>query len=107
MQTSHTPWTDMLKKEAKGLSNYSLGEVHEVGNSYVVTQKGTITKSHYYIPKYLVRGFDGKTLWFNVSESQAETEFKRDMPPGMDEYTKYRTSSTSPTDVEAWVPSVP
>jgi hypothetical protein len=32
----------LSKKEARGLSNCDLGEVQEVGQTYVVTQKGTI-----------------------------------------------------------------
>ena len=96
----------IVKKEAKGLNDFSLGEVQAVGTNYIFTQKGTISKSKFYIPKYLVRGFDGHTLWFNVSQSQAEAEFKRDMPPAADEYNRYRTAGT-PTDVDMYVPSVP
>jgi hypothetical protein len=106
MQTTPMAWTDVVKKEAKGLNDFSLGEVQEVGTSFILTQKGTITKSKYYIPKYLVRGFDGHTLWFNVSETQAETEFKRDTPPGTDEYSRYRTTGM-PSDVETNVPVIP
>jgi hypothetical protein len=99
-----TNWSEVVKKEAKGLNNYSLGEVHEIGPSYILTQKGTISKSKYYIPKYLVRGFDGSTLWFNVTEGQAETEFKRDNAPNTTDYQKYRTAGT--VDVDTWIPTV-
>jgi hypothetical protein len=95
-----------VKKEAKGLNDFSLGEVQGVGTNYIFTQKGTITKTKFYIPKYLVRGFDGHALRFNVSESQAEAEFKREMPPSANEYYRYRTAGT-PTGVEMYVPSVP
>ena len=81
MQTSRLAWNDVVKKEAKGLNDFSLGEVQQVGSNYIVTLKGTISKHKYFIPKYLVRGFDGHTLWFNVTEQQAETEFKRDNAP--------------------------
>jgi hypothetical protein len=106
MQSTPITWTDVVKKEAKGLNDFSLGEVQEVGTNYIFTQRGTIRKSKFYIPQYLVRGFDGHTLWFNVSESQAEIEFKREMPPAPDEYYRYRTAGT-PTDAETSVPSVP
>jgi hypothetical protein len=68
--------------------------------------KGTVSKHKYFIPKYLVRGYDGHTLWFNVTEQQAETEFKREMPPTVEEYYKYRTNP-SLTDTETWIPSLP
>ena len=98
-----TAWNEIIKKEAKGVNDFSLGEVQEIGPSFILTQKGTVSKSKYYIPKYLVRGFDGSTLWFNVTEGQAETEFKRDTPPAVNDYQKYRTTSTA-ADVETWIP---
>ena len=92
MQSGIT-WNDVIKKEVKGMNDFSLGEVQAVGPSFVITEKGRVSKEKYYIPKYLVRGFDGKTLWFNVSEGQAETEFKRENPPTMSEYNKFRTTA--------------
>ena len=106
MQTTRFGWNDMIKKEAKGLNDFSLGEVQEVGTNYIVTMKGTISKHKYFIPKYLVRGFDGHTLWFNVTEDQAETEFKRETPPTADEYNRYRTTVGN-ADLETWIPSIP
>ena len=50
----------LSRKEARGLNNYDLGEVQEVGQTYVVTQKGTIKKEKFYIPKYLAEGYDGE-----------------------------------------------
>jgi hypothetical protein len=99
-----TSWNEVTKKEAKGLNNFSLGEVEEIGPNFVLTQKGTVTLSKYYIPKYLVRGFDGSTLWFNVTEGQAETEFKRDDAPNTTDYQKYRTAGM--VDVDTWIPTV-
>ena len=106
MQTNTTGWNEMIKKEARGLNDFHLGEVQEVGPNFIITEKGTISKSYYYVPKYLVRGFDGHKLWFNVTEAQAETEFKRSNRPTPDEYYRYRTPNVS-ADVENWVPSIP
>ncbi|MGA2666298.1 MAG: hypothetical protein ABSF83_15280 [Nitrososphaerales archaeon] len=105
MQANRFGWNDMLKKEAKGLNDYSLGEVQELGMNFIVTQKGTISKHKYFIPKYLVRGYDGSTLWFNVTEQQAEMEFKRETPPVPDEYYRYRTTGAT-GDTETWIPSI-
>jgi hypothetical protein len=105
MQMKRTNWNDIIKKEAKGVNNYSLGEVQEVGPNFILTQKGTVTKSKYYIPKYLVRGFDGSTLWFNVTEGQAETEFKRDMAPNTTDYQKYRMTGMN-AEIETWIPAM-
>ena len=105
MQTNTTTWTEMVKKEARGLNDFSLGSVHEVGTNYIVTEKGTLSKKFYYLPKYLVKGFDGHNLWFNVTETQADAEFRRDKAPTSEEYYRYRTPN-GPADVENVVPSV-
>lgn len=39
-----------------------LGEVQEVGHHYVMTQKGIVNREKFYIPKYMVEGYDGDTL---------------------------------------------
>jgi len=91
------------KKEARGLGNYNLGEVQEVGQTYVVTQKGTIKKEKFYIPKYLAEGYDGEVLRFRVSEEDAINNFVRDSPPSADEYSKYKTPEMR-GDIETRIP---
>jgi uncharacterized protein (TIGR02271 family) len=93
----------LSRKEARGLNNYDLGEVQEVGQTYVVTQKGTIKKEKFYIPKYLAEGYDGEVLRFKVSEEDAINNFARDSPPSADEYYKYKTPNV-PTDIETRIP---
>ena len=41
----------LSKTEALGIDNTDLGEVQEVGIEYIVTQKGTLDKDKYYIPR--------------------------------------------------------
>lgn len=93
----------LSRKEARGLNNYDLGEVQEVGQTYVVTQKGTIKKEKFYIPKYLAEGYDGEVLRFKVSEEDAINNFARDSPPSADEYYKYKIPDV-PTDIETRIP---
>ena len=68
---------EIIKKEARGLGNADLGEVQEVTGEFIVTQKGTVDKEQYYIPKNLVDHFDGSTLFFTVTEEEAK-QYKRD-----------------------------
>ena len=85
-------WDEIIKKEARGaVDDSDFGEVQEVGQHYVLTQKGLISKDKFYIPKYLVQGYDGSTLWFNGSESDLEG-WKRDSPPDYNEYARYKES---------------
>ncbi len=106
MQRSTIGWNGVIKKEAKGLNDFSFGEVQSVGPDFVYTEKGAISKHKYYLPKYLVRRYDGSTLWFNISEGQAETEFKRDNPPRSNEYVRYRSTTTTGVDYYDTVPSI-
>ena len=55
---------EIIKKEARGLGDADLGEVQEVTGEFIVTQKGTIDKDVFYIPKNLVDHFDGRYLFF-------------------------------------------
>ena len=68
---------EVIKKEARGLGDADLGEVQEVTGEFIVTQKGTIDKDVFYIPKNLVDHFDGSTVFFTVTEEEAK-QYKRD-----------------------------
>jgi uncharacterized protein (TIGR02271 family) len=96
-------WNDVIKKEARGSNDDDLGEVQEVGQTYVVTQKGTIKKEKFYIPKYLVEGYDGDVLRFKLTEAEAKNKFVRDTPPSVQEYSRYKTPDI-PKDIETRIP---
>src|SRR5918999_3265695 len=103
--TESIAWDDVIKKEARGaVDDSDFGEVQEVGQNYVLTQKGMVSKEKFYIPKYLVQGFDGDTLWFNASENDLQG-WKRDSPPDNNEYSNYKTQET-PSDVETRIPLI-
>jgi uncharacterized protein (TIGR02271 family) len=98
-------WSDVAKKGARGVMDDSdFGEVYEIGQHYVLTQKGVGIKEKFFIPKYLVRGFDGSTLWFNASQDQLQT-WKRDSPPDYNEYSRYKMQQ-SPFDSETRIPLI-
>jgi hypothetical protein len=66
---------DVIKKEARGLDGFDLGEVQEVTLDHVLTQKGIVDRKWYQIPKNLVKSFDGSKAIFNVTEDQSENYF--------------------------------
>jgi len=104
MSTGKTiEWNDVIKKEARGSNDDDLGEVQEVGQTYVVTQKGTIKKEKFYIPKYLAEGYDGDVLRFKLTEVEAKNKFVRDTPPSVQEYSRYKTPDI-PKDIETRIP---
>jgi uncharacterized protein (TIGR02271 family) len=96
-------WNDVIKKEARGSNDDDLGEVQEVAQTYVLTQKGTIKKEKFYIPKYLSGGYDGDVLRFRLTEAEAKNKFVRDMPPSAQEYSRYKTPDV-PKDIQTRIP---
>jgi uncharacterized protein (TIGR02271 family) len=103
--TESIVWDDVIKKEARGaIDDSDFGEVQEAGQQYVLTQRDMVSKEKFYIPKYLVQGFDGDTLWFNASENDLQG-WKRDSPPDNNEYSNYKTQET-PSDVETRIPLI-
>ena len=68
---------EIIKKEARGLGDADLGEVQQVTGEFIVTQKGTVDKEQYYIPKNSVDHFDGSTVFFTVTEDESK-QYKRD-----------------------------
>ena len=72
-----TAWNEVLKKEANGIDDRDLGEVQQVEPDIIITEKGIINKKRYYIPKNLIAGFDGHTLYFRILKAEAK-RFRRD-----------------------------
>ena len=70
-------WDEIIKKEARGIEDYDLGEVHEIQADTVVTKKGVLDKDKFYLPKKLVEAYDGHKLRFRVTKEEAQT-FRRD-----------------------------
>jgi hypothetical protein len=93
--SSSTDWSNVTKKEARG-SNEDLGEVQEVGQNYVLVQKGMINKEKFYIPRDLAESYDGNVLRFRISEEDVKSRFMRDTPPPSSQTsTQERTTTTS------------
>jgi hypothetical protein len=68
-----TNWDEIVKKEARGINDYDLGEVHEVQAETVVTKKGVVDKDKFFLPKNLVERFDGDKVWFLITKEDAQT----------------------------------
>ena len=79
--SSSIDWSDVIKKEARGSNDEDLGEVQEVGENYVLVQRGMINKDKFYIPKDVVESYDGDVLRFSISEEEAKSRFLGDSPP--------------------------
>lgn len=72
-------WDDVIKKEARGINNEVLGEVQEVGDTYVLIQKGFINKEKFYVPQNEIESYDGNTLRFKLSKEEKDPIKKRNI----------------------------
>ena len=72
-------WDDVLKKEACGIDDCDLGEVQHIEPEVIVTEKGIINKKGYFIPKNLIAGFDGRTLYFRIMKAEAKRFLRDDL----------------------------
>ena len=69
---SSIEWDKVVKKEARGMDGFDLGEIQEVTADYVLMQKGIVDRKWYQIPKRLAKSFDGDIVVFNIKEEQSE-----------------------------------
>ncbi|HKU83241.1 MAG TPA: hypothetical protein VJP58_04295 [Candidatus Nitrosocosmicus sp.] len=69
-------FSDVIKKEARGINDADLGEVQEVRQDNVITKAGVVDKEVYSFPKNLVERYDGHNLWFRVTKEDAESLYK-------------------------------
>ena len=70
-------WDEALKKEARGIGDYDLGEVDEVQSDVIVTKKGIVDKDKFYLPKNLAERYYGHKIWFKISKEDAQ-QYRRD-----------------------------
>ena len=70
-------WNEIIKKEARGVNDFDLGEVQDIQSDVAVTQEGVLDKDKFYMPKKMVDPFHGHNLWFKITKEDAEV-YRRD-----------------------------
>jgi len=102
--SSSIDWSDVIKKEARGSNDEDLGEVQEVGQDYVLVQRGMINKDKFYIPKDMVESYDGDVLRFSISEEDAKSRFLGDYPPSSTTANEGLTAARKAEETTTTVP---
>ena len=69
-------WNEVVKKEARGINDADFGEVQLIMGDTVITEKGIADKDRFYLPKSLIDKFDGHTLWFKITEDEANNTYR-------------------------------
>ncbi len=96
-----TDWNEVIKKEVKGLNDADLGEVQEVNENYIITQRGTLSKEKFYLPKSIPHGYNGRILLLHITEEEAEEKFI------IDKSTSSATEGREESMVQRQVPESP
>jgi uncharacterized protein (TIGR02271 family) len=99
-------WNEVIKKEAKGRDDADLGEVLEVKDDIVVTERGTLSKEKFYLPKSIPHGFNGHILLFDITEEEVKERFTNESV--LTQGTEVQPTSTSSTmaDIERPIPVI-
>jgi len=58
-------------KRVVGIDKCDLGKVQQINGDIIITKKGMINKSRYFMPKKLVDRFDGNMLYFKIMKAEA------------------------------------
>jgi hypothetical protein len=78
-------WDKIIGKKVKSSDRKDLGDVESVSTDYIEVKEGTVSKKHYYIPKYYIQGFDGDNLHASLTKDEVKDRFERDSPPSPSE----------------------
>ena len=100
-----TDWNEVIKKEARGRNDADLGEVLEVRDDIIVTERGTLNKEKFYLPKSVPHGFNGNTLLFDITEEEAKERFMNES--ALTQGTEIQsTTFAAPPDIERPIPVI-
>jgi uncharacterized protein (TIGR02271 family) len=98
-------WNDVIEKEAVGIDDLELGKVKQVGDTFVVTQKGLINKKKYHLPLSSVDGFDDEVLKLKIKEADLKSyeQTSDESSSAFDDYSSFKASDMS-KDMETTIP---
>ena len=79
------PWDSIIDKDVKSVDGQDLGKVKSITRDYIQTKEGLVAKKYYFIPRYYVRGFDGKNTWLSLTKDEAKSSFESEKEPNIAE----------------------
>ncbi len=95
---------DILKKEAVGIDGLDLGKVIEVGETFVVTQRGLIGKKKYHLPISSIESFDGEFLNLKIDDTDLKS-YEQTEDNLFEGYSSFKSSDMS-HEVQTVIPLI-
>ena len=84
--TDNINWNNIVGQEARSIDdNADLGKIQGLFEPFIVTERGTINKEKFYIPKSLIKRYNDEILFFDMTEQQVKEHCMRTTPPSEDE----------------------
>jgi uncharacterized protein (TIGR02271 family) len=98
-------WNEVLEKEAVGVDGLDLGTVKEVGDTFIITQKGLINKKKYHLPLSSVDGFNNGVLILKINEADLHSyqQTSEGDNTAFEGYSSFKASDMS-KDLETTIP---
>ena len=97
-------WKNVVKKEVIGTDGLDLGEVVEIGDNFIVVQKGLLNKKRYIIPISTAESFDGDILRVRVNENEL-SGYEETTEPKFKDYSTFKSSDMS-KEMETKIPVI-
>ena len=72
-------WNNIIKKEVRGINDIYLGTVRGISEPFILTEKGTIIKEKFFIPKNLLERYDDIVVYCGIDEKEARNYFMRNL----------------------------
>jgi stress response protein YsnF len=95
---------DTIKKEAIGIDGLDLGKVIEIGETFVVTQRGLIGKKKYHLPISSIETFDGEFLNLKINETDLKS-YEQTEGNLFEGYSSFKSSDMS-HEVQTTIPLI-
>jgi stress response protein YsnF len=95
---------DALDKEAVGIDGLDLGKVIEIGDTFVVTQRGLINKKKYHLPISSIESYDGEFLSLRINESDLKS-YEQTEDTIFEGYSEFKASDMS-HEVQTTIPII-
>ncbi len=94
----------IIKKEVLGIDGLDLGKVIEIGETYVVTQRGLIDKKKYHLPISSIESFDGEFLNLKINETDLKS-YEQTENNLFEGYSSFKSSDMS-HEVQTTIPLI-
>ncbi len=94
----------IIKKEVLGIDGLDLGKVIEIGETYVVTQRGLIDKKKYHLPISSIESFDGEFLNLKINETDLKS-YEQTEDNLFEGYSSFKSSDMS-HEVQTTIPLI-